>query len=153
MRKIIGICAAASAAVLLTFAVAVAMVEVTSKQLNLESHQYADAAIVAVVSRWDTGALMKRASAQLGASVESADEIRSVFSGFRLLGGLRKYNGSYGTTRFLVEPNGNALVMAEYFGHADFQNGAAGIQITLIRVGNGWKILRFAVTPIVSPIA
>ena len=150
MRKIIAICAAASAAVLFTFAVAIAIVAVASKKLDLESHQYADASILAVVARWDTGALMTRASAQLGASPESANEIRNVFSGFRILGQLTKYDGSYGSAQFIVKPNGDAVAMAEYVARAEFQNGPAGIRVTLIRIGDGWKILRFAVSPIIS---
>jgi len=148
MRKIIGICAAASAAVLLTFAVAVAMVAVESKKLDLESRQYAESAILAVVSKWDASALMSRSSEQLGASVQGADEVRSVFSGFRILGRLKHYAGCYGSTSFLVEGDGKALVMAEYSARAQFQNGTAEIRITLIRVRDSWKILRFAVSPI-----
>ncbi|HVA78916.1 MAG TPA: hypothetical protein VNF27_13520 [Candidatus Binataceae bacterium] len=150
MRKIIGICAAASAAVLLTFAVAVAMVEVASQKLDLESHQYADAAIRAVVSRWDSNALMTRASDQLSESPESARDLRNEFSGFRVLGRLKKYKGCSGSTSFIAKPNGDALVMAEYTARAEFQNGPAEVRITLIRSGDSWKILRFAVSPIIS---
>ncbi|HUY28186.1 MAG TPA: hypothetical protein VMV27_12280 [Candidatus Binataceae bacterium] len=150
MRKIIGICAAASAAVLLTFAVAVAMVAVESNKLDLESHQYAESAIVAVVSKWDTSALTSRASEQLSMSAQGADELHSVFSGFRIMGRLKHYYGCYGRTSFLVAADGNALVMAEYSARAEFQNGPAEIHITLIREQDSWKILRFAVSPIVG---
>jgi hypothetical protein len=150
MRKIIGICAAASAAVLLTFAVAVATVEVASQKLEVEGHQYADAAIRAVATRWDRNALMARASAQLRESPESAKDVSNEFSGFRVLGRLTKYHGCIGSTSFIARPNGEALVMAEYTARAEFQNGPAEVRITLLRSGDSWKILRFAVSPIIT---
>ncbi len=147
-RKIIGILVAAGAAVLMTFAVAVATAGINNRKLDLSSHRYADSAIRAIVSNWNSQALLSRASSGLSHSIRNRSEIASTFDGFRAMGKLESVDTSIGHTVVLSRADRAPLTMAQYTAMARFENGPAQIRMTLIRAGSSWRVVNFGVVPI-----
>lgn len=138
-----GLCAA----VAITFITLVSIAAYSSPELDQESQAYADAAVVAITSDWNQKDLADRASPQLMASVKDpADPGRSLGM-WRLLGPLKKYDGSKGNAHIVFDWPGGKNITAVYVARAEFDQGSATIKISLVKSGGVWKIAGFDVVP------
>jgi hypothetical protein len=150
MKKIVPICAAASAIILLTFAAGVAMVSVENRQVDFEGRRYAGASIAAIVSRWDPDALVRRASGPMCEALGDGATLARTFDRFRLLGLLRSLDEVRGGPAVAINPDGHRLVTAEYVARAEFEHGTAQIRLSLIKTAGTWHIVRFGLVSATS---
>ena len=112
--------------------------------LDAESHRYADDAIVAVVSRWDEDALLKRGSIELTSAAAEQVDLDALFAAWSALGPLLKYDGSKGEAKMMFSPETGPIATALYEASGTFQNGTAQIRIGLIK-RTTWQIASFQV--------
>ncbi len=115
-------------------------------KLDLESHRYADAAIVAVIKNWNEDALLARGSSELTAAAEFEINLDSVFRRWRALGPMVEYEGSSGKASVTFSTETGRIVAAIYIARASFQHGTARIKIGLVK-RRVWKVASFQVFP------
>jgi hypothetical protein len=145
MKKLIGIGAAVSGAILATCAVGVAIVAAQNRALDLQSRIFAERSMVAIVSHWNPDALIRRASTPMRAALAGGGNLAETFDSFRLLGTLRALGGVTGEARLALRSDGQMLATAEYVAEGRFEHGSARIHVTLLKDGGRWRILRFGV--------
>lgn len=144
MKKTLVILGGMFLALIVAAAVAISILSVKGNALDRESKEYADAAILAVISGWDMTELKRRVSPEFASTTNSKD-LGKLFGLFRMLGKLREYQGSKGQAIISVTPQKGKVITATYVGRAEFEKGPAEIQITLIQHEDGWQILGFRV--------
>ncbi len=118
-----------------------------SSSLDSESHEFVDAAIVAIVSSWNPDELLKRASSEMMAAAEHQVDVNSLFDQWRPLGGLIAYTGSTGSAKIIESPEVGKMITATYSAKVTFQNGTAEINVELVKRNGNWSILSFKVDP------
>ncbi len=114
--------------------------------LDKESKSFVDAAVPAIVSEWDVTELQKRASPEFNATVDYADLTRN-FTLLRKLGTLREYKGATGEARITISLTDGVSITAVYAAFADFDEGAADMQLALTKQQGRWRIQGFKIAP------
>ena len=127
--------------------VLIASIVYTGRGLDKESKTYADAAIIAVASQWNEKELTDRASPQFMAAVKDPADLDRAVGMWRLLGPLKKYDGSKGDSHIELRGFGARTITAVYVARAEFDRGSARIKISLIKSDGVWKVLGFNVAP------
>ncbi len=130
---------------LVLMAAGAATLAALGKKWDKESHAYVDAAVQAIVADWDIAELQKRASPELDDAVDY-ESLEEDFNALQQLGSLVEYKGSTGDSNITLSLSGYAIT-ADYTAAADFEEGSAELQISLIRRGGQWQILDFSVRP------
>ncbi len=118
---------------------------VLGKKLDKESKAFVDTAVQAIAADWDITELQKRASSEFNDEVDY-DSLAEDFTTLQQLGKLTEYKGSTGDSNITVSLSGFAIT-ADYTATADFEEGSAEMQISLVRRGGRWQILDFTVSP------
>ena len=144
MKKILVFFGAAFLVLIAIAIVSIIFVAVKGSRLDKQSKQYADTAIVVIVSDWNKQELVKRASPELMPATKD-DDLNKLFVLFRRLGGLKEYTGSQGGANISLTTQHGKVVSANYVAKAEFDAGMAQIKVTLIKHGDEWQILRFNV--------
>jgi hypothetical protein len=127
--------------------VLIAFIAYTGAGLDRESKTYADAAIIAVASQWNEKELTDRASPQFMAAVKDPADLDRAVGMWRLLGPLKKYEGSRGDSHIELRGFSGRTITAVYVARAEFEHGSARIKITLIKSDGAWKVFNFTVAP------
>jgi len=117
---------------------------VTHSRLDASSKAYVDANIPLVVSPWSKTQLSQRVSSDYRQHV-SDEQMSFDFDNFAKLGALKKYEGSEGTSFFLIGTKAGKVVTANYSANATFESGDAEIIVRLIKENGDWRISRFVV--------
>jgi len=125
----------------------IAFIAYTGRGLDKESKTYADAAIIAVTSQWNEKELTDRVSPQFMAAMRDPADVDRVVGMWRLLGPLKKYDGSKGDAHIELRGFRGKTITAVYVARAEFEHGSARIKISLIKSDGAWKILGFNVAP------
>ena len=112
--------------------------------LDASSKAYVDESVPAIVTTWSQEEMTKRESDQFRRATGD-DQLTRLFTRFRELGALQKYEGSKGDANISFTPNNGLMVTGSYLANATFQNGKAEIRINVIRVGDTWKIYGFRI--------
>ena len=149
MRRFIYRLAAVAALMLCAAGLAFGYVAYVGTKLDRESKAYVDEAVVDITTHWDKDAFMRRASPQLLQAIKP-EELASFFVFYSSLGPLVAYQGSSGSSMLstLVRAGRNIagrIVSVRYMARATFQEGDADIQVTLVKIGNAWKLQGFRV--------
>jgi hypothetical protein len=138
-----GVCAA----VFLLLVILISILFYNGCGLDKESKTYADAALIAITSQWNEKDLTDRASPQLMATVKNPADLDRVVGMWRMLGPLKKYDGSKGDAHIeYFWPRGKTIT-AVYVARAEFDHGSAMIKLSLIKTDGVWKILGLNVVP------
>jgi hypothetical protein len=138
-----GVCAA----VFLFLVILISLLFYSGRGLDEESKAYADAALIAITSQWNEKDLTDRASPQFMATVKNPADLDRVVGMWRMLGPLKKYDGSRGDAHIgYFWPQGKTIT-AVYVARAEFDHGSAMIKLTLIKTDGVWKILGLNVVP------
>ncbi|MDO8682461.1 MAG: hypothetical protein Q7N50_03145 [Armatimonadota bacterium] len=106
--------------------------------LDKEGRQYADAAIPAIASRWEVREFESRAYRPM--TVTERAPMKALFRKYRKLGKLKTYYGSQGQATISVRAGTGIMISGSYTSRADFETGPAVINLTIIKVGNQWRI-------------
>jgi hypothetical protein len=137
----------ACAAVFLLLVILISFIVYNGRGLDKESKAYADAAIVAIASQWNEKDLTDRASPQLMATVKNPADLDRVVGMWRMLGPLKKYDGSKGDAHIgYFWPRGKTIT-AVYVARVEFDHGSAMIKLSLVKTDGVWKILGLNVVP------
>ena len=137
----------ACAAVFLLLVILISFIVYKGRGLDQESKAYADTAIVAIASHWSEKDLTVRASPQLMATIKDPADLDRVVGMWRMLGPLKKYDGSKGDAHIgYYWPRGKT-VTAVYVARAEFDHGSAMIKLSLVKNAGVWKILGLNVLP------
>lgn len=144
MKKVLMILGGAFLVLLIAAAVGISMVAVKGNALDKESREFANAAVLSVISTWDVDQLKKRASPEFMSATNDRD-LGKLFGWFRMLGNIKEYDGCKGQANISVTIQHGKVITATYIGRADFENGPAEIQVTLIRHGDRWQVLGFRI--------
>jgi hypothetical protein len=138
-----GVCAS----VFLLLVILTAVLIYKGRGLDRESKAYADSAIIAIASQWSEKDLTDRASPQLMATVKDPADLDRVVGMWRMLGPLKKYDGSKGDSHIgYFWPQGEKIT-AVYVARAEFDHGSAMIKLSLVKLDGVWKILGINVVP------
>ena len=113
-------------------------------RLDASSKAYVDTNIPLIVSPWSKAQLSQRVSSDYRQHVPD-EQMSFDFDNFAKLGALKKYEGSEGTSFFLIGTKTGKVVTANYSANATFENGDAEIIIGLIKENGDWRISRFVV--------
>lgn len=131
-------------AIIILAAIGISIAAVKGAALDKESKAYVDQAVPAIVSGWNEQELLERASPEFTQTV-SKKELDKLYTFFRKLGHLRKYEGSKGQTFISYTTQNGKRTSAEYTANALFDGGSAVIKVALIKHGNQWEIAGFHV--------
>lgn len=144
MKKTLMILGMVLLAITVVAAAVISIIVVKGNELDKESKEYADAAILAVISGWDKNALKTRASIEF-TSRATDNDLERLLGVFRMLGKLKEYKGCKGQATLSVTMQHGKVVTADYVGQADFEKGPADVHVTLIKHGDQWQILGFGI--------
>jgi len=147
LKKVLVIFGGLCAAVFLLLIILISIFAYAGRGLDKESKTYADAAIVAVTSQWNEKDLTDRASPQFMAAVKDPADLDRVLGTWRLLGPLKKYDGSKGGAHLDFNWPRGKTITAVYVARAEFEHGIAMINISLIKFNGTWEILGFHIFP------
>jgi hypothetical protein len=137
-----GLCAS----LFLLLVILISFIAYTGHGLDKESKSYADSAVVAIASQWNEKDLTDRASPEFMATVKDPVDLDRQVGMWRLLGPLKKYDGSKGEANMNIGPRGKTIT-AVYVARAEFDHGSATIRLSLIKSDRAWKIFSFRVYP------
>ena len=140
MKKILMVLGGIFAVLLFVGVIGIAIVAVKGNALDLESKQYVDGAIPAIVSAWEIKEIQNRASPEFKATVSDGD-LEKLLRKFRKLGKLKAYQGATGQANMSVTTQNGKVISAAYAASAEFESGPAEIYLSLIKHGNLWQIL------------
>ena len=138
-----GVCAA----LFLLLVILISFIAYSARGLDKESKTYADAALIAITSQWNEKDLTDRASPQFMATVKNPADLDRVVGMWRMLGPLKKYDGSKGDAHIGYFWPGGKTITAVYVARAEFDRGSAMIKLSLIKTDGVWKILGLNVSP------
>jgi hypothetical protein len=147
LKKVLMIFGGLCAVIFLLLVILIAFIAYTGRGLDQESKAYADAAVVAITSQWNEQDLTDRASSQFMAAVKNPADLDRVVGMWRMLGPLKKYDGSKGAAHIDVRYPQGKTITAAYVARVEFDHNSAQIKISLIKLGGAWKILGFYVAP------
>ncbi|HEY6873033.1 MAG TPA: hypothetical protein VI298_09950 [Geobacteraceae bacterium] len=144
MKKTLMILGGIFLAILVAGVVGFVFIATKGSALDKDSKQYVDTAVPAIVSQWNKQELINRAGPELMKTVKDND-FEKLFTMFRKLGAFKKYTGSEGQANISVTSKHGKVTTAAYVAKADFENGPAEIQVTLIKHADKWQILGFRI--------
>ncbi len=133
-------------AVGLLMGTAAIVIAVAGKRLDKESKAFVDEAVPTIAQGWDLEELKKRASPEFDETVDYED-LAQIFDALQDLGRLTGYGGSTGEATITISVQNGIIISAIYDATAEFEEGLARIQISLIKHGDKWQILGFRVVP------
>lgn len=144
LKKTLMIVGALFLAGVLILAITFGVLFYKGSKLDRYSKQYADTAVVAIVSDWNSAELERRMSPEFKAIVKEGDTSR-LFGMLSRLGKLKEYRGSQGQSNMSVTTQQGKVISASYLCKAEFETGPAEIQLALIQHDGEWQILGFHV--------
>ncbi len=113
-----------------------------------EAHDYADDAIPAIATKWDSAALSSRAAPELADLLKNGVLETLMAEGSRLLGEMTAYEAAAcQITNYQLNTDSGELVLAACTARATHQRAAADYKLNLVKRNDQWKLLGFFVTP------
>ncbi len=112
----------------------------SDKELNIESKKYVDTVLPVILKDLDYKEFMKYAANDFLKNVPE-EKIAKIFEIYKKLGNFKKYLGSKGKAKTSIAIfKGKKWVYAKYKAKAEYSNGIAVIQITIIKEQGKWYI-------------
>lgn len=140
MKKVLMILGGVFVILVALAVVGITIAAVKGSALDKESKQYADSAIRAIVSQWDSTEIQNRASPEFKRAVNDAD-LEKLMRFFRRLGRLKTLNEAKGQATMSVTSQNGKVTSAQYIANADFDTGPAEIILSLIKHGKQWQLM------------
>jgi len=144
MKKILIFMGALFLILIVVAIVGIIFANIKGTALDKESKQYVDDAIVHIVSDWDKQEFIKRISPEFKRDVNDED-VNKHFAWCSKLGKLKEYKGSEGQSHISLTTENGKVITAKYTAKAEFEAGPADINVTIIKHGNEWQILKWNV--------
>ena len=118
--------------------------------LNKQGEAYANSAVEAITSRWDSHQLLSRASPALLKSL-SSDQLASAFDRFSGLGALTGGESCKGYVFASASIGQPSRKTAQYACNENYQKGPATVKFALIKLDSKWMINDFEVSSSALP--
>ena len=145
MKKLLTILGGVLAAILLIFGIAAAIFIPRTLKLGRSATAYIRDVVPKIVAHWNTQELVDRATPELLSAAKSRKEIDRLFVMFQQLGSLKHLDTPKGGVTSGAFTGTGAVTLGTYTAQAEFEKGAASVQIQLRRVNNEWKINGFRI--------
>jgi hypothetical protein len=143
MNRILTILGCIFAVILSIIGIAAAIFIPRVLKLDREASAYIQDVVPKIVAHWNSQELVDRATPELLSSVKSPKEIERLFVMFQQLGSLKHLDKPKGAVTSSAFTGAGTVTLGNYTAEAQFEKGAATIQIQLRRVNNAWKINGF----------
>ncbi len=111
-------------------------------KLNTSAVEFIDRELPRITERWDKEAMLKCASPEFAASMQT-DQAPLLWARFRTLGNLKSHEAAVGQVGSQAYANGPTGTFGVYRVRCVFEHGNAEVRITLKRVDADWKIYGF----------
>jgi hypothetical protein len=147
MRRFLFILGMISLAVIVIVAAGLGVAFWKGNALDAESKAFVDTLVPAIAANWDSKALLQHASTEF---IESAppEKLSEAFSQFSRLGRMLNYEGSSGDSKMFYSTSAGNTITAQYAAKARFENGEAMFQLSLVKRGQQWQVIRLNVSPV-----
>jgi hypothetical protein len=145
MRKVLSWIGVAALAILVVVGGLIAYAAIQGNRLDNEARLYADKAVRPIIDHWNADALKQAASPRLLAAIKP-EQLASMFQWFQTLGPLKMAQPCNGQVRIDVNSTTGRTLTGQYSCAAQFQNGAATIQLVLVKSEGEWRISGFHVS-------
>lgn len=122
--------------------IVVSILAVKGTALDKESKAYVDEVVPKILSNLNKEILFQYASDELKNSA-TPEEFDKIFKLFAKLGTFKEYRGSAGQSNISLTTEKGKQITGVYETHAEFENGPATINITVIKKGNNWQVIGF----------
>jgi hypothetical protein len=144
MKKILIILGSIFAILILVGIISVSILAFKGAALDKESKAYVDEVTPKILENLNQETLFQYSSDELKNSA-SPEEFDKLFNWFTKLGKFKEYKGSKGQAGISITTERGKQVTGNYIAQAEFENGPATINITIIKKGNNWQILGFRI--------
>jgi hypothetical protein len=145
MRKVLIGCGGISVVLVVILAFFVGSFVYRASRLDKEAVAYMEREIPAIISTWDSRALLDRSSPELLATLKSPEDTERLFVVFRRQGPLQKLATPTGTVSSGAFTGTGSFTIGRYTADATFEHGSAQLRIQVRRSESGWKIDGFHV--------
>jgi len=144
MKKILMILGGFFAILIVAGVIGISIVAVKGAGLDRESKAYVDEVTPKILADLNKETLFQYASDELKNSA-SSEELDRIFNWFSKLGQFKEYKGSSGQACISVTTERGKQITGSYQAQAEFENGPATINITIIKKGNNWQVIGFRI--------
>jgi hypothetical protein len=148
MKKTLMIIGGVFVVLILAGVVGFSILAVKGKALDEESKAYVDEVTPKILATLNQETLFQYASDELKNSA-SQEDFDKVFAWLGKLGKFIEYGESQGEANISVTTQHGKQITAYYEAQAQFENGPATVKVTLIKKGDGWKIIGFHINSMV----
>lgn len=145
LKKFLMVIGGVAVAIVVIVVVAAAIFIPRSLKLDGEATSYLQDATPKIVAGWNAQELVDRSTPQLMNAAKSREQIDQMFVVFSRLGALKHLDTPKGGIYSSSFSGRGTTTVGNYRVAAEFEKGAADIQIQLLRVDDGWKINGFHV--------
>jgi hypothetical protein len=143
MRKLFTFLGVIFAVIIVVIIIAAVIFIPSALKLDREATAYIQDAVPKIVTNWNSQELVDRATPELLAAGKSRDTLDSLFVMFQRLGSFKHLDKPKGTVVSSSFTGTGTVTLGNYTAQAEFEKGAASIQIQLRRVNDSWKINGF----------
>jgi hypothetical protein len=145
MKKILIGCGGISVVLVVILACLIGSFAYRASRLDKEVVIYLERELPAIISTWDSQALLDRSSPELLATLKSSEDTERLFVVFRRLGPLKKLATPTGAVSSGAFSGTGSFTLGRYTADATFEHGSAQLRIQVRRSESGWKIDGFHV--------
>ena len=141
MKGCIGLLGKIFLGIIVLIAVGIGLALWKCPQYDREAKSYGDVALPAIVTDWNQKELLSRASPELKSATKGSelDDLFTAFTG--KLGKLRNLKPGKAYGSYILYTTMDVLtVTTSYEADADFEKGAATLNLSLIKSGGNWQI-------------
>lgn len=145
MKKVFMILGVIFAVILVVIAIAAAIFIPRALKLDREAVAYIKDAVPKIVTNWKSQELVDRATPELMSAAGSRDKVDRMFVWFQELGSFKHLDEPEGMVTTSSYTGTGTVTLGNYKAQAEFEKGAARIEIQLLRVGDTWEINGFKI--------
>jgi len=149
MRRFLLILGSITLVVIVAAGIGVGLLIYKGNSLDTESKAFVDSVVPAIAANWSKEQLLERTTPELRASIKP-EELRAVFDAVTQLGPLVEYQGATGDANMSYMAGSGSSVSASYVAKVRCKDGAATIQIALVKRDGRWMISGFHVDTALS---
>lgn len=143
MKRFLTILGAVFGTIIVVAVIAAVIFVVRAMKLDGEATAYIQDAAPKILQQWNVQELVDRATPELLAAAKSREQFDRMFAMFRQLGTLNHLDAPKGSITSGAFTSTGVVTIGNYTATAEFEQGAATLQIQLRRVDDTWKINGF----------
>ncbi len=142
MKKTLMILGGIFAVLIVLGVIGLAVLAVKGTALDKESKAYVDEVTPRILANLNKETLFQHASGELKNSA-SEEEFDKIFNLFAKLGEFKGYKGASGEASISLTSERGKRITGLYQAQAEFENGPATVNVTVIKKGDNWQVMGF----------